>query len=79
MTNKEVAEYMGVCTETVRRWTRAGVLPAVMIARAYRYDPRDVEEMARTGRVARAEAAQDTHKGTPQSAGEARAKSVNTH
>jgi excisionase family DNA binding protein len=38
----QVADLLGVCVETVLRWTRAGTLPAYRIGRAWRYDRAEI-------------------------------------
>ena len=44
LTAREVAELLGVSTETVLRWTRAGDLPAIRLpGGAIRYRPSELE------------------------------------
>jgi excisionase family DNA binding protein len=44
LTAREVADMLGVSTETVLRWTRAGDLPAIRLpGGAIRYRPAELE------------------------------------
>lgn len=52
LTAREVADVLGVCTETVLRWTRAGKLPPIRLpggAIRFREDDLDAWLSARTG------------------------------
>jgi excisionase family DNA binding protein len=42
----QVAEYLGVHEQTVRRWVHLGELPAAKTGRQFRIDPEDVERFA---------------------------------
>ena len=39
-----VARYLGVCTASVGRYTKAGLLPFVRVGNFYRFHPEDVQE-----------------------------------
>lgn len=53
LTIPQVAVRLGVSTDTVRRYIKAGELPAVMFARKYRVTPEDVDALFRRfGRAA---------------------------
>lgn len=56
-TSDEVAERLRVRVESVRRWTRDGVLKGTRFGRGYRYAAADVEEFMRHGTVDAAKAA----------------------
>jgi len=44
LTAREVGEHLGVSTETVLRWTRRGVLPAIRLpGGALRFRPKELE------------------------------------
>jgi hypothetical protein len=44
LTARDLAERFGVCPETVLRWTRRGLLPAIKLpSGAIRYRPEDVD------------------------------------
>jgi excisionase family DNA binding protein len=43
MTAREVADLLGVSTETVLRWTRRGELPAFRLNRAIRFREEDID------------------------------------
>jgi len=48
---KELAAYIGVSTDTIRRAVRAGEMPFTRVGTAYRFDLRQVHaKMARKGR-----------------------------
>ena len=54
LTRKQVAEYLGVHTETIKRYQRRGTLPAIVInSRVTRYDPADVEKLIHEGSLNR--------------------------
>jgi excisionase family DNA binding protein len=45
LTAREVAEYLGVSSETILRWTRRGELPAVRLpSGAIRYRPEELDD-----------------------------------
>ncbi len=49
---KELAAYLGVSTDTIRRAARAGEMPFTRVGTAYRFDLRQVvQPMERNGRV----------------------------
>ena len=49
---KELAEFIGVSTDTIRRAVRKGELPATRVGTAYRFDLRKVcAQMQRNARV----------------------------
>jgi excisionase family DNA binding protein len=49
---KELAAYLGVSTDTIRRAARAGEMPFTRVGTAYRFDLRQVEQqMERNARV----------------------------
>ena len=37
-TQKEIAEVLNLCAETVSRWTTAGIIPCHRVGRIVRYD-----------------------------------------
>tara|TARA_R110001606_G_scaffold88748_3_gene199885 strand:+ start:2266 stop:2451 length:186 start_codon:yes stop_codon:yes gene_type:complete len=41
----QVADLLGVCTRTLRRWEQAGRLPCIKIGRSIRYRSLDVEKL----------------------------------
>ena len=52
MTRREVAERLGVHTETIKRYQRRGRLPAVVLnSRVTRYEQAAVERLINEGRV----------------------------
>ncbi len=49
---KELAAYLSVSTDTIRRAARAGEMPFTRVGTAYRFDLRQVvQQMERNGRV----------------------------
>ena len=48
---EEVAERLGVSERTVRRWVKAGDLPAYKPGREYRIKPADLEEFLEERKV----------------------------
>ena len=46
-TLKEAAEYLGVSSVTLRRWVKAGRVPASKIGRAYTFDVGTLKELKR--------------------------------
>lgn len=55
MTLKEVAAYLRIHVDTVRRWARQGTLPAVKLGKAYRVNSGDLQSWWQD-RLARQEA-----------------------
>ena len=54
LTRKQVAQHLGVHTETIKRYQQRGTLPAIVInSRVTRYDPADVEKLIQEGRLNR--------------------------
>jgi predicted site-specific integrase-resolvase len=52
---KQVATRCGVHSESVKRWQKAGLLPAYVInCRVVRYAPEDVEKFLEASRIQRA-------------------------
>ena len=52
LSRKDVASFLNVSTETVKRYQRRGILPAIVLnSRVTRYDPADVEKLVADGRV----------------------------
>lgn len=49
MKAKELAKKLSVNVETVRRWTRAGVIPHVVVGQSKRYDLAQVLAALGTG------------------------------
>jgi excisionase family DNA binding protein len=47
----EVAHYLRLCDEAVRRLIRRGQLPAIRVAGRLRVDPRDVDAFVAAGRL----------------------------
>lgn len=47
MNVEEAAQYVGLCTFTVRRLARQGSLPAAKIGRAYRFKREDIDSYLR--------------------------------
>ncbi len=47
VTTNEIARRFGVCAESIRRWARAGRIPAFRAGGRYRFDIRAVEEALR--------------------------------
>lgn len=47
---KELAEALRVNTETVRRWTRAGVIPFIKFGASKRYNLKKVTEALQAGK-----------------------------
>lgn len=41
---KELAQKLGVCSQTVRSLTKAGIIPGVRLGKIYRYDYEKVME-----------------------------------
>lgn len=41
----QVADLLGVCTRTIRRWEQVGRLPCVKIGRSIRYRSQDVKNL----------------------------------
>lgn len=50
---KELAAYIGVSTDTIRRAVRRGELPATRVGTAYRFDLRKVGEQMKRNAVVR--------------------------
>jgi excisionase family DNA binding protein len=49
---KELATFIGVSTDTIRRAVRKGALPAIRVGTAYRFDLRQVQhQMERNARI----------------------------
>jgi len=52
LSRRQVAAMMGLHTETIKRYQRRGILPAIVLnSRVTRYDPADVERLINEGRV----------------------------
>ena len=49
MSIKELAELLGVSTDTVRRAARSGVIPSTRDGTAYRFDLEEVRQAMRAG------------------------------
>ncbi len=47
VTTDEIARRFGVCTESIRRWARAGRIPAFRAGGRYRFDIEAVEHALR--------------------------------
>jgi excisionase family DNA binding protein len=45
MRRVQVADLLGVCTRTIRRWEQAGRLPCIKIGNAIRYRALDVKKL----------------------------------
>jgi len=45
LNRRQVAEYVGVSTKTIARWTEKKWLPCVRIGRLVRYKPGDVRKL----------------------------------
>lgn len=45
LTRREVADYVGVSTKTIARWTEKKWLPCIRIGRLVRYKPYDVRDL----------------------------------
>jgi excisionase family DNA binding protein len=45
LTTRQVAEWLGVHDETVRRWVKAGVLRSVRLGGAVRFERSEVDRM----------------------------------
>jgi excisionase family DNA binding protein len=45
MRRVQVADLLGVCTRTIRRWEQAGRLPCIKIGRSIRYRSLDVKKL----------------------------------
>ena len=51
LTIRDVADICDVSTKTVRRWIKAGELPAIRLGRQWRIVPRDFERFLNDNRV----------------------------
>jgi excisionase family DNA binding protein len=48
----EAAEIIGTCTETIRRWAKAGKLPVFRLAGGWRIDPKVLADFLEARRTA---------------------------
>ena len=54
LTREDVAKRLKTCTHTVARYTKRGLLPAVLInSRVVRYKPEDVEKLIQSSTIGR--------------------------
>ena len=52
LSRREVAALIGVHTETIKRYQRKGLLPAIILnSRLIRYERADVEKLLQSGKV----------------------------
>lgn len=49
---EEIAEHLGVSTDTIHRWIRAKRIPAHRVGRLWKFKVSDVDEWVRAGKVA---------------------------
>lgn len=49
---EEIAEHLGVSTDTIHRWIRAKKIPAHRVGRLWKFIVSDVDEWVRAGKVA---------------------------
>lgn len=51
LTTKQVAERLAVADATVKRWIKAGKLPAMKIGRNYKIESEEVEKLINNSKV----------------------------